>query len=185
MPAISPARLKIQTAQLADVFSEPAACVRYLHNILDQYADRTYRHGQSGEPLPLIQAYRVKTPVLKQIILELSPLAATEPQQALALCDALWEQPVLEFRLLAADLLGQIPPFPPEPIINRILVWIQKGTEARLIETIIAKGMIRLTKENLPIVINLAENWISARSPMSVSRVTTPFCQVQSLPPST
>lgn len=163
MPAISPARLKIQTAQLAKVFSEPVAFVRYLHLIFDQYADRTYRHGQSGEPLPLILAYRVKPPVLKQILMELSPLTTAEPQQALALCDALWEQPYLEFRLLAASLLGQIPPVPPEPIISRIQAWIQKGTDAKLIDAMITKGTIRLKQENLPIVIRLAENCLSSK----------------------
>ena len=76
--------------------------MRSLHHLLDFYADRARRPGQSGKPAPLIDAYKVHPPVLRHILQELIPLAAENPDAGLALCDALWEQPYLEFRLLAS-----------------------------------------------------------------------------------
>ena len=53
MPAIQLTRLRLQTAGLAESFANPQAFVRGLHDLLDYYADRTHRPGQSGAPAPL------------------------------------------------------------------------------------------------------------------------------------
>jgi hypothetical protein len=73
MPAIHPARLKIQAAQLVERFSTPHSFVSRLHDLLDFYANRAYRPGQSGEPHPLLTAYNVPRPVLHQVERELIP----------------------------------------------------------------------------------------------------------------
>ena len=65
MPAIQPARLKQQAVLLAQQFDNPVAYVRSLHHLLDFYADRAHRPGQSGKPAPLTSAYRVHPPVLR------------------------------------------------------------------------------------------------------------------------
>jgi len=54
MPAIHPARMKIQVARLGEKIRQPEVFVRELHNLLDFYADRTHRPGQFGEPPPLL-----------------------------------------------------------------------------------------------------------------------------------
>ena len=54
MPAIQLARLKIQVTELLKYFSVPKDFLRELHAMLDFYADRTRRSGQSGKPRPLI-----------------------------------------------------------------------------------------------------------------------------------
>ncbi len=123
MPAISPARLKHQAALLAEHFDDPPAFVRSLHHLLESYSNRVYRPGQAGELPPLLQTYRVQPPVLRQLLLAIAPLASKNPDAGLALCDALWEQPYLEFRLLAASLLGQLPCSPAEPVIARMKAW--------------------------------------------------------------
>jgi len=105
MPAIQPARLKIQAAQLAEKFTDPPAFTLGLNELLEFYADRTYRPGQASDPQPLLKAYNVPTPVLRQVSKELSKFIVANQDAALALCDALWSKPVLEFRLLAAMVL--------------------------------------------------------------------------------
>ena len=90
MPAIHPARLKKQVAQLVNNFEQPDGFVRSLHQLMSYYAERIQRPGQSGEPTPLITAYKVRRPVLRQIQGALAPLAKSKPEAAITLCDALW-----------------------------------------------------------------------------------------------
>ena len=161
LPAIQPALLKQQTAELADQFSDPDAFVKSLHNLLENYADRTHRPGHIGEPSPLTTSYKVQPPVLRMILKELIPRISIESQLTLALCDKLWNQPILEFRQLSASLLGYIPPTPPDPIIHRVLKWINPQIEIRIINSLLSNGLRRMRKEKPQEVLNLAENWLS------------------------
>jgi hypothetical protein len=151
MPAIQPARLRQQAALLAEYFDQPPAFVRSLHHLLDFYADRTHRPGRTGEPPPIIFAYNVKPPVLRQVLQELSPLISGRPEQALELCDVLWEQPNLEFHLLAAAMLGQITGQPAEEILKRVNVWVKTGLE----------GLSGLRREDPDCLIQLIEEWLA------------------------
>jgi len=148
VPAIQPSLLRQQAIILADEFEDPPVFVRSLHHMLDYYADRARRPGQSGKPGPLMQAYKVRAPVLRQLLQELIAPAEAAPDQALALCDALWEQPFLEFRLLAARLLGQTAPVHPEPIIQRVTSWLRPDLEDHLVTELLTSSLERLRREN-------------------------------------
>ena len=141
MPAIQPARLKIQAAQLAETFTDPPAFTLGLNELIEFYADRTYRPGQAGDPPPLLKAYNVPTPVLRQVSKELSKAVVANREAALALCDALWSKPVLEFRQLAAIILGQVAIHPLEDILDRVNAWAKPSTESRLIQALISDGL--------------------------------------------
>jgi hypothetical protein len=160
MPAIQPARLQQQAETLAGRFSDPPAYIRQLHDLLNFYADRTLRPGQSGKPNPLIAAYKVSPPVLRSFLKELLPLAAQDAQQALALVDALWAEPVLELRLLSSMLLGQTPLEHPEPVIQRIQDWVKPELEDALIQALLVNGLVRLRQENSPAIVSLVQSWL-------------------------
>lgn len=160
MPAIFPARLKQQAALLADHFDDPAAFVRSLHHLLEAYSNRAYRPGQAGELPPLLETYRVQPPVLRQLLLAIAPLANESPASGLALSDALWEQPNLEFRLLAAMLLGQIPCSPSEPILNRLNAWIKPDMELRVLEVLFTSGLASCQQHQPQVILELAEEWL-------------------------
>lgn len=164
MPAIQPARLKQQAALLAGHFSEPPAFIRSLHHLLDQYADRTQRPGLAGASSSLLTAYRVQLPVLRQIVAELAPLADEQPQDALLLVDALWEQPYLECRLLAAALIGKIPADCMEAVIERVERFIRSKPEERILNTLLEQGLARLRREKPGNVFILIESWLSKAS---------------------
>jgi hypothetical protein len=166
MPAITLPRLRQQAALLANSFDQPDAFVRSLHHLLEFYADRTQRPGQAGEPAPLIQSYHVPPPVLRQILLELSPLAQVDPAGGLALCDRLWEEPFLEFRTLAASLLGILPAQPAGPILDRIERWGQQHTEARLSNLLVRDGLSRARKEEPQKVLARLKGWLASPDPI-------------------
>ena len=162
MPAIQPARLRQQVALLAEDFDDPPAYTRSLHFLLDFYSDRARRPGKTGRPGPLLIAYNVRSPVLRMLAKELDPLIQENPAGGLDLCDALWAEPYLEFRLLAAMLLGQIPPNPPEEITDRLRGWITTDVELFLIEALLHHGIERLHREQPQAFLRLIESWMES-----------------------
>jgi hypothetical protein len=154
--------MKIQVAQLVEKVRQPEAYVLSLHNLLDFYADRTYRPGQSGEPPPLLATYKTPPPVFRQIVRETASIAAADPAAALALVDALWVDPTIEFRLLAIMLIGKINPDPYEPVLDRIQAWIASMPENRLLDAILKHGLIQIRKKRPKIYSLMIEDWLKA-----------------------
>jgi hypothetical protein len=161
MPAINLARLKHQSARLVDLLDQPLEFIHELHALLDFYADRTHRPGQSGEPPPLLQSYKVPKPVLRQIIIELSEQVKWDLDRSLRLVDALWEEPYLEIRTLAAMILGIIPPDPPESILNKVQIWVTPKIDQQLINTVLDYGLVNLRSENPDVLLRQIDRWLS------------------------
>lgn len=161
MPAILLSRLRKQCAQLIDLFNQPQSFVHTLHELLDHYTDHTHHPGQAGEPAPLLASYKVPKPVLHHIQRELAPLAASNPEAALELSDAIWAEPFLEFRILAASLLGQVPPNPSERILSRIQAWAKSGDEDRFLTELLTQGLSRCSQESPESLIEQVKDWLS------------------------
>jgi hypothetical protein len=79
------------------------------------------------------------------------------------LCDALWAEACLEFRLLAAFLLGQVPPQPSEPILSRLHRWVGAGPEDRVLDAVLDRGLAFLRKSSPGVPVALAEEWLAAQ----------------------
>jgi hypothetical protein len=204
MPAIQPSRLKKQAAQLGEAFSQPTVFIPGLHQMLDLYADQTHRPGQTGKPPPLLKAYNVPSPVLRQVFIELNPYIASYPSAILDLCDALWAQPVLEFKKLAIQLLGRISLDPSERIIARIHLWTTSFLDEQLIDSLVEHGLYRLRREKSDLLLSLCAEWLSQNTTLhqqlglralgslvtepkfenhpTVYRLITPFLRVTPLP---
>jgi len=163
MPAINPPRLKIQAAELIQNASDPDSFTRSYHEFLDYYADRTYRPGQVGKPPPLLQAYQVPKPVARAVEKELSLWAASNREGALALADALWMEPYLEFRLTASSLIGQVFPLPVKSIYGRVELWIKPSTEERLVNALVNSGLIRILNEYQDMYVKQLDTWLGSR----------------------
>jgi hypothetical protein len=160
VPAIQPTRLKQQSAQLAEFFTRPPSFVRGLHNLLSLYAERASREGQSGTPAPLLTAYKVHPPVLRQVIQDITPLATQDPAAGFELCDALWKEPVFEFRQMACTLLGQLPSPEPDPVLQRVEGWIKPDLESHLINAVLAQGLVTVRKQHPQAIFQLIEKWL-------------------------
>jgi hypothetical protein len=163
MPAIQPARLKIRAAELSQLAPDAEKFCRAFHAYLDDYADRTYRPGIIGEPAPLLRAYHVPVQVVRAVLKELTGYAADMRDESLALADTLWSEPYLEFRLLAASLIGTVSPTPSESIFGRIHSWIGSGTEEPLVDALIITGLERLRLEHTDRYIEQIETWLKSK----------------------
>lgn len=167
MPAIHPARLRLQTSRLAELYDRPVSFVRALHGLLGLYSDRTHRSGQSGKPSPLISSYSVPAPVLRYIIKELRPEASRDAQQTINVCNALWVEPYYECRYLAATLLGLAPATPAEPVLSQLETWIHSSPEEQIMAILLDQGLFRLRQENPEKILSLAREWLSEQSTLS------------------
>jgi DNA alkylation repair enzyme len=161
VPAIHTALLRQQSVLLAEHFNDPPAYIRSLHHLLDFYADRVKRPGQSGQPGPLIKAYQVHPPVLRQISQELVPHARKDPDKGFALCDALWKEDHLEFRILASMLLGQMPVENAEVTIERIERWLTSEPGMHLSDEILAHSLITIRRERPNLLVDLIQSWLN------------------------
>jgi hypothetical protein len=167
MPAIQLARLKIQSAELVTRYDDPASFARGLHDLLDFYADRTRKPGQAGEPPPLLKPYNVPQPVLRRVKTDLSSSIAMDRESALVLCDTLWAEPYLEFRFLAAGILGLVPADPPDDILERINAWAIPGIEDRLLNEVIKEGLVEVSKSTPERYLDQLEEWLTAEEVLS------------------
>lgn len=110
MPAIDLTRLRKQATRLADFFFLPDEFMKHLREILEFYVNYTLRTVENVAPGSNLKTYRTPPAVLTQIQNELRLKAEENPHFALELADLLWDEGALETRLLAAYLLGRIPP---------------------------------------------------------------------------
>lgn len=143
-------------------FDDPPAFVRSLHHLMEFYADRARRPGQSGKPGPMMHAYHIRQPVLRQLLQELVVLAAEDQEAALNLCNELWNEPYLEFRMLAAMLLGQIPTDKPDPVLGRIQDWIKPNLEDFLINTLLKFGLVNVRRNHPQALIHLIQGMLNS-----------------------
>jgi len=158
MPAIDLARLKKQTAHLADLFDQPTAFLREHREILDHYVNRSLR-SLGVAPSSVLPTYRTPTVVLRQIETELGPIVAQQPIQALELADALWDEGWLETRLLAAFLLGRIPP-QEERLLARLTAWTQAVRDPSVRAALLTTSLTRLRKETPDLFLVLVKEWL-------------------------
>ncbi len=163
MPAIDPARLKSQSATLAADLADPHTFIRGLNDLLESYADRTRRPGQSGVPAPLLPAYHVPSPVIRQILQDLARHLAPRPLQGLAMADLLWEQENWECRVLAIHLLSRLAALSPEAALLRIKVWAAKEPEDQLLQLLLTKGVTGLREQHPELLLRQARQWLAAK----------------------
>lgn len=146
MPAIDLARLRKQANRLADFFFLPDEFMKHLREMLDFYVNYTLRTVENVAPGSNLKTYRTPPAVLTQIENELRAVSEANPQFALDLADRLWDEGALETRLLAAFLLGRIPP-QEERLLPRLTAWTQQVRDPDVRSALLSTSLTRMRKE--------------------------------------
>jgi len=162
MPAILPARLKVQVDQLVDKFGEPEDFIIVLKDLLDYYADRVRKPSRVPSQTSLIRSYQVPKQVTRQIETRLINLIPEEPKIALALADNLWKEDWLECQILALQVLGWVPPNPPQKILDRLITWSEQRREDHVLDGMFSLGLVGLWKETPDLFFDLIESWLKS-----------------------
>ena len=149
MPAVDPTRLRFQIDKLMEFFQSPEEFHHHLQDLFGFYANRTLRFGDSTTRRPLIPAYNLPSPVIRQLELDLTPHITAEPEVALALADELWEDEFFEVKSIAVLILGSVPVENSKPITTRMLLWLSPDLDQTLTARLFSTGAMRL-QETFP-----------------------------------
>jgi hypothetical protein len=164
MPAIDLARLRKQAARLADFFLVPDDFLRHLHEMLEFYVNRSLRRPQAAAPASNLQTYRTPAVVLQQIQTELGRLAGENPDETLELADRLWDAGYLETRLLAAFLLGRIPP-EEKLLLARLTAWTQQIRDPSVRAALLTDSLERMRRERPEQFLLVVAEWLQPERP--------------------
>jgi len=159
MPAIDLVRLRKQTSRLADFFFVPGEFIRHLDELLDFYVDRTIRNQPANAPSANLPTYHTPAVILTHIERQIHRKAEEYPDAALELADHLWDEGVLETRLLAAFLLGRIPP-QQERLLPRLTAWTGQTYDVNLRAKLLHYGLERMRKESPDQFLDLIAQWL-------------------------
>lgn len=153
--------MKKQAARLADFFFVPDEFIRHLHEMLDTYVNYTVRKPRAAAPGANLRTYRTPAVIVRQIEQELA-LKAWLPENAdaaLELADRLWDEEWLETRILAAFLLGSIPPRE-ERLLARLTAWTHGLFDADLRAELLSTSLTRLRREAPDVFLSLVGEWL-------------------------
>lgn len=154
MPAVQLDRLKIQTQLLIRHYDQPPEFHRQLINLLETYADLTFRAGQAGKSsIQAAESFHVSIIVLQQIERVLQKAVSENPQPALKLTDELWSDDRLEPRLIAASLLGMLPADQSDIVLDRIITWTTSDLDRVFLKAIFYQATTSLRR-------NALQNWL-------------------------
>ena len=159
MPAIDLARLRKQANRLVDFFFLPDEFMKHLREMLEFYVNHTLRTKENIAPGSNLKTYRTPPAVLTQIENELRTVAEANPEFALDLADILWDEGALETRLLAAFMLGRIPP-QEERLLPRLTAWTQQIRDADVRSALLSTSLTRMRKETPKQFLNLIREYL-------------------------
>src|SRR5512140_2952149 len=161
MPAIDLSRMRKQAARLAEFFFLPDEFIKHLHEMLDFYVNYTVRKPQASAPGANLRSYRTPTVIVRQIEQELMVRAALpeNADAALELADRLWDHEWLETRILAAFLLGAIPPRE-ERLLARLTAWTQQLFDPLIRAELLSTSLGRLRREAPDVFLELIREWL-------------------------
>ncbi len=142
MPAIDLTRLQKQIGELVSAFSEPAAFLKTLHEILGFYERRAYRPNRELMPKTFMRSYNLPAQVLTLIEIGLKQPASLYQEEALRLAQALWQDPYYEARVLAAGILGHLPAELSGETLALIEEWISAPLDRAALQTLLEKGSL-------------------------------------------
>ncbi len=161
MPSIDLARLRKQVARLIDFYFVPDEFTVHLNGILDSYVDYTARKKPAVAPRTNLRAYRTPPVIVRQIEQALTPLARA-PENAeptLGLADRLWDEGWLETCILAAYLLGCLPP-QEQHLLARLTAWTGQVRDPALRSQLLDASLVRVRQESPSVFLDLLREWL-------------------------
>lgn len=129
MTAVNPTRLRFQMQGLMAFFNSPVEFHQKLVGLFSLYANYALRFGQNALARPLIPIFNLPHPVLRQLKLDLQSHIEADPQAALEVADQLWQDDYYEIKQTAIWIIGSLPIDDPQPILDRVLLWLTPGLD--------------------------------------------------------
>ncbi len=159
MPAIDLARLRKQATRLADFFFVPEDSLKQLREVLEFYVNHSLRTKENVAPGSNLPTFRTPAVVTRQIENAIGPIARENAYYALELADLLWDEGYIETRMLAAFLLGCIPP-QEERLLARLTAWTRQIRDPSVRSALLTTSLARMRKETPGDFLVLIREWM-------------------------
>jgi len=165
MPAIHLPRLREQVGKLVQNYADPEKFQRELRELFAFYGDHTKRVRQRSLKTIALPSENVPQPVLRQIILQLTPYAENAPHAVLVLARSLWKFAHLEHRQLAAMLLGKLPLNYSEDVLLLVPKWCQQNHEEKILISLATHSLEKIQKEVPDMLLEKVSTWLYPAPP--------------------
>ncbi len=162
MSAINLTRLRIQLGLLIPQIQDTSAFISGLREIYHFYADHTHPVGEPPTGVFTLPAFNTPLVLSREILFTLSSYCSADPRLVLELIDRLWQEPEVELRQLAAQLLGKLPTANEEDVINRIRTWSEESTSPEILRSLHQNASTGIRKTNPERWLDLLNEWESA-----------------------
>jgi hypothetical protein len=162
MPAVELSHLNTQIRLASQYFASANDFVKQLGNIYEFYSDRTFSPSDVSSRNLTLSAYNVTPLINHQFELEFGRLCQENPLSSLDVIDALWKQPKLEPRRLAAFLLGKIPLEYSDKVIQRLKGWSIPEEDHELIRYLQNNGSLLLRKQHTQEWLSVIRTWLQS-----------------------
>lgn len=162
MPAIQPAKLKIQIAALVETFDQPKEFLVQLSDFLETYADRTRKQGFVVSSASILNSLGIPPQIIHQLILNLCEKANQSPESTLEICNQLWIKNYSEYRVIAAQLLSCLPTEYKPEVLEYIERWRTGHFDEKTARILLEQGLTVLKKDDPEEIYNIIENWLSS-----------------------
>jgi len=158
MPAIDLTRLHTRLGLSIAQIDDPPRFLRELRETYGFYADQTHPIGVFTKP-----AFNTPALLNREIVFTLSNYCINRPDLILQLIDLLWQEPEVELRRLAAQLLGRLPAEKFETVLERIRIWSQNVSDTELLPYLHQQASVSIRQNNPQLWMGLLNEWKSSR----------------------
>lgn len=160
MAVIDPLRLQKQIRQCFANPSNAQLFVSAIKNLLETYADHTYRAGERVALPSSLKSYHVPQPLIRTLKKELASLSQSQPTQALSVAEILWDQPFQECKDLAISILENLPIEMEKEYFRTLEQWASSCKQAELIENIAKCVNTSVHAQQPAALIDRAQKWM-------------------------
>lgn len=169
MTAVNPTRLRFQIQDLLVYFGSPNEFHRRLDGLFNLYANHALRYGDIVQRYPLTPMLHLPDPVMRQLRLDLVPYVQSNPEEALALADELWEDTYFEIRQVAINILDLFPLADPNPILARLKKWLTPELDPMLASELLFTGTRNLQAEHPQVWESLIQSFLDHDNPKIIA----------------
>lgn len=161
MPAVDLKRLKVQSSNLAQKFDQPDQFVRNFIELLNLYHNHTLRTKKGNSEIGYFK-YAAPRSVLRQIEYDMQEIGQSHPDQIEDLVLTLWDASFRESRLLAAYLMGTLPPMLALRLFSKLPDWLYQSNDPAVREALLDTSLTRMRNEYPSAMVRLISEWLNS-----------------------
>ncbi len=162
MPAIDLSRLRARFKLLLAQIEDPSEFTHDLRDVYIFHADMTHPAGNSPSGVFTLPSFNTPMLLNSEVIKLLAPFCSEHPRLVLQIVDRLWQEPEIELRELAAQLLGRLPRDQFSEVTRRIQEWSLVESDAELLPFLHQNASAAIRKEASDLWLEVLDGWNSA-----------------------